>query len=246
MEAGLGWSNRQVQRTPLGSQIADALRQDIVLGRLKPGTRLSQRALCDQFGTSRMPVRDALRSLLHDGLLVLDGGHHTRVAPLSKDDLLDSFVIEGTLTGLATTRATEHITDADLDELDALHRQMIRVAKGDPGDGATSMASLNWGFHRKINRRSGSHKILAALRVVSVDVPRDFLERLPEYHAKSNTEHARILSAIRKKDGELAGELMTAHVISSGRALISYLETQGVSLVSDDEDSASALTYLPA
>lgn len=223
--------SRVVERAPLGTQIADALRQDILFGRLKPGTKLAQRELCEQFGTSRMPVRDALRALLHEGLLTLDSGQHTLVAPLSRDDLLDSFIIEGTLTGLATTRATELTSDEDLDELDSLHRHMLAVTNGTPEGSAKSMASLNWTFHRKINRASGSRKLLAALRVVSIDMPREFLERLPEYHARSNDEHARILAAMRKRDGERAGDLMAKHVISSGKALIAYLEAQGVSLL---------------
>jgi DNA-binding GntR family transcriptional regulator len=234
---------RSVQRTPLGSQIADALRQDILFGRLLPGTRVAQRQLCEQFGTSRMPVRDALRTLLHEGLLILDAGQHMVVAPLSKSDLIDAFLIEGTLTGLAATRAAALSTPADLSELDTLHRQMLSAtngAKGVNGQASSlkSMADLNWVFHRKINQMSRSRKLLQALRVVSIDVPRDFLERLPEYHARSNDEHARILTAMRSKNAAKVGDLMAKHVVSSGNALIAYLEAQGVSLVPDSASAA--------
>jgi DNA-binding GntR family transcriptional regulator len=219
--------NRVVQRASLGGQIADALRQDILFGRLKAGTRLSQRELCEQFGTSRMPVRDALRALLHEGLLTLDSGQHTLVAPLSKSDLLDSFIIEGTLTGLAAKRATDLCSAGDLEELNSLQRQMVSAAKMPANAAPASMAGLNWTFHRKINRMADSRKLLAALRVVSIDMPRDFLERLPEYQPLAIDEHAQILSAMRAKDGSRAGDLMTKHVISSGKALIDYLEAQG-------------------
>jgi DNA-binding GntR family transcriptional regulator len=220
--------SRPVQRASLGGQIADALRQDILFGRLKAGTRLSQRELCVQFGTSRMPVRDALRVLLHEGLLTLDSGQHTLVAPLSKSDLLDSFIIEGTLTGLAAQRATALCSSGDLDELDALNRQMVTLAKAsDVASSTLSMAKLNWSFHRKINRMANSRKLLAALRVVSIDMPRDFLERLPEHQPLAIEEHTQIIKAMRAKDGNRVGDLMTKHVISSGKALIDYLESQG-------------------
>jgi DNA-binding GntR family transcriptional regulator len=230
---------RPIQRAPLGSQIADALRQDILFGRLKSGTRLAQRQLCEQFGTSRMPVRDALRTLLHEGLLILDAGQHTLVARLSKSDLTDSFLIEGTLTGLAASRATELAGDDDLAELEALHAQMLEVANESPAaaSAAHSMADLNWVFHRKINRMARSRKLFEALRLVSLDVPRDFLDRLPDYHAKSNDEHAQILKAMHDKLPEQAQRLMAEHVLSSGWALISYLEVQGVSLVPDEADA---------
>lgn len=239
MEA-LATQSRPVQRAPLGSQIADALRQDILFGRLVAGTRLAQRELCEQFGTSRMPVRDALRSLLHEGLLTLDGGQHTLVAPLSKSDLLDSFVIEGTLTGLAARRATDLGSKEDLEELSSLHRQMLSVTNGTADPASVSMARLNWTFHRKINRMADSRKLLAALRVVSIDMPRDFLERLPEYQPYANDEHEQLLVLMRAKDAKRVGELMTEHVIASGKALIGYLEAQGVLLPLGDTKMSSA------
>ena len=56
-------TSERLDRTPLGQRIADALRHDILFGRLAPGTKLAQTQVCERFGTSRMPVRDALRQL---------------------------------------------------------------------------------------------------------------------------------------------------------------------------------------
>ena len=58
-----------------------ALRRDILLGVLKPGTKISQQQLTELYGTSRMPVRDALRLLVHEGLMTVDDSRHTDDLP---------------------------------------------------------------------------------------------------------------------------------------------------------------------
>jgi DNA-binding GntR family transcriptional regulator len=210
---------------PLGNQIADTLRREILLGVLQSGTRVSQQQVCERFGTSRMPVRDALRELVHEGLMTLDSARHIVVAPLSKNDLLDAFTIEGVLTGMAAERASQRMTEADLESLDRLHHAMLDAAEQMRQD---SMVELNWSFHRKINHSSGSRKLIVALRKVSVDLPRDFLEQVPEWNSNSNADHARILAAMRAKKHKAAGKYMTEHVVESGSGLVEHLAAHGV------------------
>jgi acyl-CoA synthetase (AMP-forming)/AMP-acid ligase II/DNA-binding GntR family transcriptional regulator len=214
-----------LQRDPLGNQIAGTLRREILLGVLPQGTRVSQQQLCERFGTSRMPVRDALRELVHEGLMTLDGARHIVVAPLSKQDLLDAFTIEGVLTGMAAERASQRATAADLESLDRFHHGMLGAAE-QMRQGA--MVELNWSFHRRINHMSGSRKLIVALRKVSVDLPRDFLEQVPEWNKNSNADHARILAAMRGKKHKAAGKFMAEHVTESGRGLVEHLAAHGV------------------
>jgi DNA-binding GntR family transcriptional regulator len=216
----------ELQRpNPLGNQIADTLRREILLGVLPPGTRVSQQQLCTRFGTSRMPVRDAIREMVHEGLMTLDGTRHIVVAPLSREDLLDAFTIESVLTGMAAERASQHASKEDLEALDRLHGAMLDAAE-QKRHGA--MVELNWSFHRKINHMSGSRKLIVALRKVSVDLPRDFLQEVPEWSANSNADHARILAAMRAGKHTAAGKYMTEHVMESGRGLVQHLAAHGV------------------
>jgi DNA-binding GntR family transcriptional regulator len=212
---------------PLGNQIADTLRREILLGELPSGTRVSQQELCERFGVSRMPVRDALRALVHEGLMTLDHARHIVVAPLSKDDLLDAFMIEGVLTGLAAERASERATPAELEVLGSLHQAMLEASAGQRQG---SMVELNWNFHRKINHMSASRKLIVALRKVSVDLPRDYLVQVPEWNPRSNAEHEAVLAAMRAGRHKAAGEMMTAHVVESGRGLVAHLAEHGVQL----------------
>jgi acyl-CoA synthetase len=218
-------SSTALQRDPLGNQIADTLRREILLGVLSPGTQVSQQQLCERFGTSRMPVRDALRELVQEGLMTLDSARHIVVAPLSKQDLLDAFTIEGVLTGMATERASQRASAADLASLERLHEAMLEAAEGNHQN---AMVELNWSFHRTINHMSGSRKLILALRKVSVDLPRDFLEQVPEWNVTSNADHARILAAMRAGKHKTAGKCMTEHVTVSGRGLVEHLTAHGV------------------
>ena len=226
MTSGLANERSPIQRAvPLGSQIADELRRDVLLGRLVPGARMSQQELTERFGTSRMPVRDALRSLVHEGLMFVDQTRHIVVAPLSRQDLIDAFMIEGLLTGMAAERASSRATAADLEQLTELDGSMIAAAAKGRQD---LMVELNWNFHRKINHMSGSRKLIVALRKVSVDLPRDFLAQLPEWSEKSNAQHAEIVEAMRKRRHKRAGSLMTEHVVESGQGLVDHLIAFGV------------------
>src|SRR5690606_154504 len=115
------FGHQEVQRSSrLGAQIASRLRDDIILGRLAAVTLLDQEALCREFGTSRMPVRDAFQELRRDGLVVRRG-NRTYVAPISRSDLLDTFTMEAMIHGLATRRAVERANRADLNDLYQLH-----------------------------------------------------------------------------------------------------------------------------
>jgi DNA-binding GntR family transcriptional regulator len=213
--------------TFLGKQIAESLRRDILLGIIPSGTKLSQQQLCEQYGTSRMPVRDGLKLLSHDGLVTTDDTQHSIVAPLSRADLLDAYLIEGTLTGLAAERASRKATDDDIIELKELHESMVESAAA--GD-HQRMAELNWMFHRRINRLSGSPKLLSAIKATSLDLPRDFLAEMPEWGPHSNVEHAKILKAMSNRRHAEVGRLMKEHIINAGDELVTSLLARGTQL----------------
>jgi len=204
------------------------LRKDVLIGALKPGTRMAQQQLCEQFGTSRMPVRDALKVLVAEGLLVTDVSQHVIVAPLSREDMLDAFEIEGELAGIAASRATVNASDADLDHLLSLHKAMLRATKA---NAQAEIVELNWALHRSINRLAESRKIIAALKIASLDLPRQFLGRLPGWDGRSNQEHEAIVAAMRDRNGALVHQLMHQHIVGFGEGMIRMLEAEGLELI---------------
>jgi DNA-binding GntR family transcriptional regulator len=213
------------ERVPLGNQIADVIRREILYGRLAAGTHVGQQILCERFNTSRMPVRDALRQLTTQGFLVDDGHGHSLVVPLTRSDLSDIYLIEGMLHGLALRRVTERHDEDEINELAGYHEEMLRSAAADDN---ARMSKINWQFHRRINQLSQSQKLQAVIRTHSLSIPNDQVETMPDRSERVNLEHAGILAAVRQGEGTLAESLMREHVVNAGRDLLSYLEAQRV------------------
>ncbi len=218
-------SPRTLNRQSLGSQIAHHLREEIVLGRLAAGTPVSQQWLCERYGTSRMPVRDALVKLTAEGLIVTTRGGHSVVARLTPDDVLDVFEIEAIVHGRAARRAAGRVQDGDVIELRELHEAM--VASEQRGD-LEGLTELNWNFHKRINALSGSAKLIAMLRTLSLNIPQTYLLELPDWASETNRDHAGIVAALADRDGDAAEALVGEHVRRAGGNLAAYLAAKGV------------------
>lgn len=225
----------KLQRLSLGEQIADVIRRDIIYGRLPAGQRVSQQQLCERYGTSRMPVRDALRHLTLEGFFKDDGSGHSVVAPFSRSDIEDIYLIEGMLHGLAIRRIVERGNPSELAELQDLHKKMVAAEEAGRPD---EMADLNWRFHRRINQLARSPKLIAVLRTHSLSIPRDYLLEFPQWIPRANEEHGELLQVMRRGDADLAQEMMKEHVVTSGEGLINYLDFRGVDLDSDSQSAA--------
>lgn len=215
----------QVVRAPLGEQIADAIRAEILLGVLKPGAHLSQQQICERFGTSRIPVRDALSLLLHEGFVTEAVGRRVVVARFTREDLSDIYMIEGLLHGVAVRRAAERITPAQLDELRAVHEQFKTAVTADRTD---EIAATNWEFHRRLNQAAASPRLTSALRPLASGIPKDIISMLPKWGSKAVTTQRRLLKALGDGDGEAAEAIVVKYTNQAGADLVKLLETHGV------------------
>jgi DNA-binding GntR family transcriptional regulator len=211
----------RLHRQSLGSQIATKLREEIVMGRLPAGTLVSQQRLCEEYGTSRMPVRDGLLKLTHEGLIENTPGGHYVVGRLTIEDLADAFEIEAVVHGRAARRATLNATEAEIDELDGLHAAMVEAERGGNLD---RVADLHWRFHKRVNQLARSPKLLAFIRNASVGIPHAFLAELPDWAPRANKEHAKIVRALRKRDATKVEALMRSLIEDSGADLVAYLQ----------------------
>lgn len=214
----------RVHRESLGAQIAAQLREDILLGRLPAGTQISQQQLCEEYGTSRMPVRDAVRQLTHEGLITSTDSGWSTIAALTGEDIEDSYYIEGVVHGRAARRAAAKAAPTDIRRLRDLHER-IRAADAE-GD-LRLVGDLNWRFHRTINLMAGSSRIQAFMRTVSISIPRDYLLELPDWSSRATREHARILGAMERRDLDKVESLVREHVENAGANLIDYLRRIG-------------------
>ena len=211
-----------LRRTPLGLQISQELRRQILFGHLNPGTPLTQQDLCDRFGTSRMPVRDAINMLVMDGLATRPNNRDAVVADITLEDILDAFEVNAHLHALASVRAISRGTPEERNRLHSIHVKMGEaVGEGD----LAKCAELNGRFHRQLNRMSHSTPIITALKRVTAFVPVDFVKEAPDYALRGYREHESIMDAFSEGERDRLYEMITHHVMSVADHLVEMLST---------------------
>ncbi|MFA5489548.1 MAG: GntR family transcriptional regulator, partial [Candidimonas sp.] len=120
------WGSRmRVARATLHEAVADKLRHMIVEGVLTPGTRLNERTLCDALGTSRTPLREAMRVLATEGLVEIEPNRGASVAVMSEAEIDEAFELLGGLEALSGELACMRITEEELAELKREHDEML-------------------------------------------------------------------------------------------------------------------------
>src|SRR6202051_1583608 len=121
--AGVG-DTRVKSGASLHGDVLSRLRDYIVEGNLPEGGRMPERQLCEMFGISRTPLREALKVLAAEGLVELLPNRGARVRQLSERELGELFDVMGGLEGLAGRLACENITDEEIAEIERLHYEM--------------------------------------------------------------------------------------------------------------------------
>jgi DNA-binding GntR family transcriptional regulator len=226
-----------LSRQPLGRQIADQLRRDILFGVIGPDDHLTQEAICLRFGTSRIPVRDAIQQLVLEGIL-RSTRSRIEVVQLTERDLEDIFRIEGVLHALATRLATERATDEQLASLAAINSS---ISEAQHNGRIADVAALNEQFHRAINLHANSSRIVAALRATSAKITGEWLHYFPDYGPSTIAEHEQIVAAMQRRDAAGAEALMLEHAAVSIPSLHERLESlraasrSGSAAPSDDD-----------
>jgi DNA-binding GntR family transcriptional regulator len=202
----------------------DRLANDVVAGRIEPGTKLEERTLAKQFSISRTPVREALRQLVGTGLAETRAGGGVTVARIDGQRLSDMFEALGELEGLCARLSAQRMTQMERHKLRRCDADCHEAAGRND---AARFAALNEEFHQLIY--AGAHNDSVA------QITRSFRQRLrpfrvPAFHViagrvrTSVDEHRAIVEAIGAGDVERAGEAMRAHVASTSVSVIDYFE----------------------
>jgi DNA-binding GntR family transcriptional regulator len=193
------------------ADIEQRLRNDIVAGDLPFGSRLVIEDLATRYGVSHMPIREALRILHGEGLVVIEPNRGARVRPLYRGFIEDVFDMRGAIETLLARRAAERRSAGQLAALnDAAVRLEALVAAGD----YAGVPEANRAFHRAINDAAGnpgalpivdSHWLLLAALLKRYGYGDDRFQRVIE-------EHQHMIQAIERRDGHSAALLMGAHI----------------------------------
>ncbi|MRR50110.1 MAG: GntR family transcriptional regulator [Rhodocyclaceae bacterium] len=216
-------SPRSLAAPALYEQVAEQLRARIYAHELAPGAWVDEQAIAAEFGISRTPLREALKVLASEGLVLLKPRRGCYVAELSEQDLDEIFPVMAMLEGRCAFEAAAKATPADIARLDTLHAQLeIHAAAND----ADRFFEANQAFHNALQDLAGN-RWLSQL----IDDTRKFIKltrrdslRLEGRLKQSLAEHQAIMAALRRHDADQAGRLMHDHILS-GRAAVAKLLT---------------------
>jgi DNA-binding GntR family transcriptional regulator len=191
--------------------VAALIRELIITGELTAGQPLRQRDLAQRFGVSQTPVREALRRLESEGLVI--GDTHRGFTVVTPDDgpVEENFQIRAALESLGASLAAHKIDEAGLAELERLNERMRDLADGDP-----RYAELNREFHFTLYQYSRSPLLMSLMRLLWASLHGG--PRVLRTHAESARQHDAILGALRAGDADGAKALTYQHIMGAERA----------------------------
>ncbi|MFJ6851401.1 GntR family transcriptional regulator [Streptomyces sp. NPDC091271] len=194
----------------LAVQIAEVLRERLLSGRLGPGTRINEVVLARELGTSRGPLREAVRQLVSEGLLVHTPNRGATVFAADPDDVAALFELRTALETESARLAAERRDDKDVA---ALHAACARARKTIQG-GRRLVHRLDLDFHRTLTDTARSPRVAEQLWRVQQQIIllRSPLDVPPTHTADSLDDHEEIAAAVADGDGERAATLMRLHL----------------------------------
>jgi DNA-binding GntR family transcriptional regulator len=207
----------------LHESVVDRLRDMIVHGELEAGIKLNERVLCEALGASRTPLREALKVLASEGLVRLLPNRGAIVAPLERSRVKQIFEVMGALEALAGELACRNASDAEINEIRALHYQMLaHHARGE----LAGYFRCNQEIHARLMEASGNEPLADTYRGMNANVRRARymanLSRERWDHAVS--EHQEMLDALTRRDGAALQRILRDHLANK---LVLVMEAMG-------------------
>jgi DNA-binding GntR family transcriptional regulator len=210
---------------PRSEGLVDALREAILTGRYAPGTRLVQEELAEAFGMSRIPLREALRRLEGEGLVVISPNRGAIVRPLAPKDVVDLYELRLALESLALRRAAARYADlrASTKARHAAARQAIAARN------LTALFRLDRDFHADVASASDNPHLVAALGAQWSQIMRVMHAyfQAGDYPVDTWDDHEAIAEAVAHGDAERAVALMSEHLCGSRDRILTALRAKG-------------------
>ena len=210
---------------PLRVVVFNTLRQAILKGELKPGERLMEIALAEKLGVSRTPIREAMRKLELEGLVVMIPRRGAQVANITEKDLNDVLEVRIALENVAIEKACTRMSEEDMGRLWLAAKEFERtMAEGN----LVRLAEADVEFHEIIYRASDNKRLNQVLNNLREQIYRYRVEYLKEEETRNVLvkEHEELTKAIRERDVKKAQEISFRHIENQRRAIIQSIEAE--------------------
>lgn len=217
-----------ITRPSLHSELLERLRDLIVQGELPQGTKIPERELCERYGVSRTPMREALKVLAVDGLVWLEPNRGAWVSKVTLEELEEVFPVMGALEALSGELACEHITDAQIEAIRNMHNQMLKYYKARD---LSNYFQVNQGIHEAILEAANNSELTAMYSSLAARVRRArYLANMTDDRwAKAVDEHEQILAALESRKGPQLAKILRKHLKSKFQTVRDWLAEEGSS-----------------
>ena len=222
-------SRLPLRRAQLSDEVAGHLRVAIMSGKLRPGTFIRLDETAAELGVSITPVREALLKLRGEGIVQLEPHRGHFVLPLTRQDVNDIFWLQATIARELATSATDHITDAEIDELDHINDALAAAVGSGNGSGdAETIATIEFAFHRAFNQASGRIKLAWFLLNAARYMPALIYAADPQWGAAAVDHHRQLVAALRRRDTATVVEHTVWQFTDAARRLTEMLDAAGI------------------
>lgn len=213
----------RIKRQGIPETLVESLRERILNGEFKEGDALIQDTLAKEYDTSRMPVREALRQLEAQGLVVMKLHKGAVVTGLPTEQIAELFELRALLECDVLRRAISRMTDAHLTTARGILKQLESAYQRED---VASWGRLNWEFHRTLYSPSGQVQTLSILQGINLQTDRYIRLHLllTRAIARAEKEHRELLRLCALRDADQAVLYLKEHILNASRALLAALE----------------------
>jgi len=210
---------------PLRDVVFNTLRQAILRGELKPGERLMEIQLANKLGVSRTPIREAIRKLELEGLVLMIPRKGAEVAEITEKSLKDVLEIRRALEDLAVRLACEKITKEEIKELKKAGDEFKKVLKSQD---ITEVAEADVRFHDVIYMATDNPKLIQLLNNYREQLYRFRVEYLKKAEVRPQllAEHDEIIKYITEGNKEEASRVVTRHIENQALTVQDVIRTK--------------------
>lgn len=201
----------------------ETIKAEILNLRIRPGAVLHVNDLADQLAVSRTPVREALLRLEGEGLVRVESRVGFFVTEITRDDLENLFELRALLEGYAAQTAAPFLTEDDIDQIERAFDSCSQAI----GQGQVQeFMEADVAFHTLLMERAPNPRLAEMMSLLEDLTHREHVLglRSSENVRESCAEHQEILKALRRQDGELAGQLMRKHLCAVRDRLVGLLD----------------------
>lgn len=227
-----GRAKKEKPETPARGTTPDylyrELKADILSGRYHAGEQLRQNEIAERFGTSRIPVREALRKLAAEDLVTMHVRRGAVVSTISVADVLEMLDIRLGLDCRALRLAIPNMVEDDFARAEEI------IAVTEKSQNPSEWTDLNWQFHATLYAPANRPRLFEMIEQLFVNTARYFRVQVSTARGKDNpqAEHRAILAACRAGDVDTAVKLLESHISSTQKIVAASTRTKSFSLAS--------------